>query len=214
METPIHQGDSAHFSYQAAPNPPLLWGMSALVMAAILLPVDGMVRFVVFGFCSGPLMWAYIQHRRAKHRLTLTDSALVVRRALSGRTLHIPYKDIRGLCAYRRDAIVLFYTIPYQPASSSQDGKPTDLTSLHANAQLAYPPKQKLLLSAPLKDQAAFLIALENVLKNSSLPLITEATIRRYINRRQRRDLSLILVGFFSIPLYIVLISQFLRSIP
>lgn len=202
--------DTTVFPYRVEPVRPALLVAVPLILAGVILPPAA--RSVLFIGAGGPLLWAVLQVLRRGRGVHLGQTGLIVERALFGPPARIPFSAVRGCAITRSGGLALLWReASGHPTPLTVASDAPALTALTATDDPDSPPRQRLMLTAPLADPEALRGAIED--RCGPDTLVPGAAMARLIRRRRLRNVTLLIVTLLGTPLYTVIVLRILGSL-
>jgi hypothetical protein len=202
--------DTTFFPYRAEPVRPALLVALPLIFASAMLPAAA--RPVLFAAAGGPLLWALLQVLRRGRGVHLGHTGLIVERGLFGRPTPVSFVALRGCATTRSGGLALLWHEPSghpNPLIATSDAPA--LTALTATTDPDSPPRQRLILTAPLADSEALRAAIAD--RCAPEALAPEAVMVSLIRRRRLRNVMLLIIALLGTPLYTIIVLRILSSL-
>ncbi|MCC7207308.1 MAG: hypothetical protein IT323_08380 [Anaerolineae bacterium] len=197
------------FRYHIEPAAaPFLVGVGLLVVA-LLLP--GGLRLAATLAAAGPLVFAALQALRRGRMVRLGADGLHLHGSLSGRRRTVRYDAIRGITATRQGGLGVLYHERSDPGPPSGADQPPSLDRLRAEANPAFPPRQRLIVTAPLDNVEGLLDELRRCCP--ALGGVSPRALDRLVRRRQWRDRLIALMALLGTPLYVMVAARIMVGI-
>lgn len=204
-----------HFTYSAAS--PKTAGLVVIGGGIVILAgIVTRLHPLVLPLAAGPYLWALMQTLRRGRGVHLLDGEVLIQRSLSGREVHIPYPDVRGVIAARRGGIGVAFVQhrPFGGDSSTLDRSPSErpLSDLRPDLESDMLPRPRFLLTARLEGVSKLIDALNARRESAGAEGLPPAYMRALVVRRRMRDGILALLVVLGTPLYIILIVRILSA--
>jgi hypothetical protein len=200
------------FSYHVEPAAGAFQIGIALVIAALLLP--GVLRLILALTAGGPLAFAALQRLRRGRGIRLELDAFAAQGSISGRRHEVAYRAIRGLAATRRCGLGVLYYERSDPSSSSSNqpgDAPPALSELRGEYDAAFPPRPRLIVTAPVADIDALLEELRR--RCPMADGVSAGRLDRLIRRRQWRDRLIAACAVLGTPLYVMVAARVIAGV-